>query len=277
MATTKLLTTQNLPLTGHHDWHAEVAKGSIEGHESVNVFGLNEVVSTTIEDIWTPGGSRVWLTAPVTLEAISASADDDADAGSGAMAIVVVGLDSDFNPIQEVIAMNGLSASNATQQSFLRVNTLAVVASGTYAGANVGTITVRTSSGGATQAEIANGTSGAGTSQQSHYTVPAGHSAILYNIFVNVDSGFAARVSLAFNQGAEVVSGPPFASPVTQFEIIGVQGQGSIQLGAPALIEEKTDIWLKASVAVTDAAVSGGYGFTLVNNDYLCDQGIYFS
>lgn len=268
MATKKILTSRQLPIGNSTDFLLEVSKGKIEGHFAVNVFGVNEVVSTTTEDIWSPGGSRVWLTTPVTLEAISSSADDDASAGSGARTLVVAGLDGDFEPIVETIDMNGMSASSATQQSFIRVNRIAVATTGTYAAANAGVITVRTSGAGATQAEIANGVQAPGVSQQTHYTVKAGFTAVLFTIFTNVDSNFSARLSLSINQGAGTLSAP-FSAVTSTLELVGVQGESLITLGIPAVITEKSDIWMKAVVPMTDAAVSGGFALMLVDNEFV--------
>ena len=267
MTTQKHLTATQIPIGNSTDFLLEVAKGQIAGHKAVNVFGRNDVVGTTLEDIWTPGGSRVWLTSPVTLEAISTD-EDDTILGAGARTVLVEGLDSDFNEIREVIAMNGLTVSSATQQSFLRISRAVVTSTGTYAGANEGVITVRTSGVGATQAEIANGGQSPGVSQQTHYTVPAGMSAVLFTVFTNVDSSFTATLSLSFNVGAATLSAP-FSAVTTALELVGVKGTGLIDLGIPAVISEKSDIWMRALVAVTDASVSGGYALMVVDNDFL--------
>jgi hypothetical protein len=150
----------------------------------------------------------------------------------------------------------------------MRVNTVTLLTCGTYAAANQGIITVRTSGGGATQAAIANGGQSPGSSQQTHFTVPASHSAVLFTVFTNVDSSKTARLSLAINiEPQQIVA--PFNAVQTSLELVGVAGSGLIELGIPSVIPQCSDIWMKASVAVTDAAVSGGYALMIVDDRFL--------
>lgn len=153
------------------DYALEVSLGNETGTSNVEKFGRNGGIATnTTEEIWTVSTDRTTLSVAATLEAISSDGNDTA-AGSGAQIITVEGVDGSWNAVSEDITMAGASASTATSASFFRVNRAFVKQTGTYRGNNEGTITIRVSSAGSTQAQIE---LGKGQTEQSHYTVPTG-------------------------------------------------------------------------------------------------------
>lgn len=177
----------------------ETAKGNIENNSIIHKFGRNTDVGATEEDVWTVGGVYTWLQAPVNLEAISTSANDTI-AGTGARIITVEGLDENWNAISEDIEMNGVSATLPTINGFIRINRVFVKEVGTYAGTivggNAGNIVLRTESGGATHAEILlEATVPQGQSQVSRFSVPKGHTAFVWAVYLWVDSGKSATLS----------------------------------------------------------------------------------
>ena len=98
---------------GFFDYPSEIALGRSGTRKTFHIYGQNQQVSTAVEDIWITGGVYVWLTAAVTLEAISSDANDTAD-GTGARTIHVLGLDGNWDEITEDITMNGTSATART-------------------------------------------------------------------------------------------------------------------------------------------------------------------
>ena len=78
---------------------------------------------------------------PSVAGAIQLSSTDAADtgAGVGAQTVRVVGLDGNWDQVEETITMNGQAASLASVGTFLRVNRLEVIAAGNT-NQNVGTV-----------------------------------------------------------------------------------------------------------------------------------------
>lgn len=76
----------------------------------------------------------------------------DTAAGAGAREVTLIGLDASGNVVTEAIATNGISASSATTNSFIRLYRAYVSASGTYAtaaaGSHTAAIVIENSAGG---------------------------------------------------------------------------------------------------------------------------------
>ena len=141
--------------------------GLVNGYSVVSKFGRNPSIDLgDTEDIWTVGGTKVWLSTAVTMEAISTSGDDAAAPAIGAQIITIQGLDENFDDAEEDIIMNGASASAATTTTFIRISRAFVKQVGTYLGSNIGLITIRISGAGATQTDIV---AGVGQTDQTHF------------------------------------------------------------------------------------------------------------
>ena len=154
----------------------QVARGQIQGHRNVTVFGFNPDVDTTQVSVW-PLPSLITFPASAIQMTVSSSSANDTSAGTGARTVVVQGLDANYNEVTETVTMNGQTAVTMTA-SLLRVNYAYVVTagSGNSAAGNIyiGTGTV-TSGVPATVYDIIkldynNTTTGS-------YTVPAGYTA----------------------------------------------------------------------------------------------------
>ena len=120
------------------------SKGEIEGFEVVNVFGRNPNVrvSSLLETVWDFGGTYTFPTSAAILDIVSTSTSDDFT-GVGAQQLTLVGLDSNFDEITEVVNLNGTTTVTTTQQ-FLRLNQASVTQSGSNNGAS-GNITIENS------------------------------------------------------------------------------------------------------------------------------------
>lgn len=123
-------------------------------------------------DLWEHISNLVYLTTARTMSLVSTSASDTA-AGTGTRAVLVVGLDGNYNSIQELVFLNGTTPV-VTQQSFLRLHQLLTAVAGS-GGTNVGLITATATTDGTVQANILAGISG---SRMGHFTVPAGYTAL---------------------------------------------------------------------------------------------------
>jgi hypothetical protein len=168
-------------------FNLQVGRGQIPYHQPVEIFGYSTAVGgTALGPLWEgltqSGGSYVYPGSAAQLTLVSSSASD-----TSALSVMIMGLDSNFNLLSEVIALNGTSSVTSVN-SYLRVN-------GLYCtnGNNVGTITAKISS--TLYAQI-NPT--IGQSQSSVYTVPKGYTFYLTSVQANANIGFTSSNYMIF-------------------------------------------------------------------------------
>lgn len=174
-----------MALSGMNNYfHFVTQAGSGSGnYKIINRFASNKDVDSGLEqDIWTVGGTRVYLTAAENMSVISSSSKDSAS-GDGARNILIEGLDGDYNLIEEVLTMNGTTAVT-TSNKFMRINRVFAKDVGSQ-GINDGDITVdpATSGSGSRQAYIVRLE---GTSLVSHYTIPNQYEGYLMSLHFSV-------------------------------------------------------------------------------------------
>jgi hypothetical protein len=141
----------------------QVARNQIMGHDHVDLFGYSTAVgSTAMGPLWEgltgSGGNYPFPASAAQIVVVSSSASDTA------VTMLISGLDANFAPITESVAING-TTNVTTVKSFLRINSVV-----TTAGNAVGNVTFTS---GATI--IAKVNAGIGQTQMSVYTVPAGY------------------------------------------------------------------------------------------------------
>jgi hypothetical protein len=146
----------------YEPFELQVARGQITGHEVVNVFGYSTgTPNTGFIAAWENNTAYVFPTVASTMVVTSSSASDTA------VTILIDGLDADYNTLIESVAVNGTNAVTTTGV-FFRIHSVV-----TTAGNAVGTLYVK-NAGGTTYAQVA---IGAGRTNMSVYTVPAGYTA----------------------------------------------------------------------------------------------------
>ena len=205
----------------YEPFELQVARGQVDGHEVLNIFGYATAVSTSFVAVWENNAAYVFPTVASTMVASSSSASDTA------VTILISGLDANYARISESVALNGTS-DVATTKVFWRINSVV-----TTAGVAVGTVYVK-NAGGTTYAQI---TIGNGRTNMSINTVPAGYTAYLsqFDAFssTSVTSGVYAtfRALLTSSTGiSNVVLTAPFLNTY------------AITRPYPIAIPEKTDI-----------------------------------
>lgn len=251
------------------DFLIEVAKGNIPGHSIVNKFGHNGA-AVTGSDIWSGGGVYgFYPTTGQSLEVLSSSVEDDpAGVGSnlGTWTICVYGLDANFDLQQEEIELNG-TAVVAIPGTWKRIYRIVCLTGGTT-GTNVGTITVRIASAGATAGIVAIGD---GQTQMAIYTIPNGHTAYFLKGYVSLANDTFQGESGAFQWLLRLNNG------VTgQWAVNGSVGLINIgsshwiyEYGAPAgPLPEKTDLRIKMKTASAAMDSTGGFDLLLVEDGY---------
>ena len=216
----------------------QVARNQIMGHASLDIFGYSTTVgSTALGPLWEgltlSGGAYAYPSSAAQLVLVSDSASD-----TSALSIQIQGLDANFAPITETIALNG-TTNVTTVNSFLRINLMS-----TTNGLNVGNITAKISS--ATYAKI---NAGIGQTQMSLYTVPAGYTFYLKYVQADASIGFTSSNYMKYveynknnvtgeinllNQTTFVQTlNVPFATYVAHTEKTDIQWQVVSNTGSP--------------------------------------------
>jgi hypothetical protein len=165
----------------YEPFELQVARGQVDGHTPLNIFGFSTAVgSTALGPVWEgltlSGGAYTYPSSASQLVLVSDSASD-----TSALSVRIDGLDANFAPISETIAMNG-TTNVTTTNSFLRINMMS-----TTNGLNVGNITAKIST--TTYAKI---NAGIGQTQMSIYTVPKGYTFYLSYIQADASIGFTS-------------------------------------------------------------------------------------
>jgi len=130
MATTISSVTR---LGAYEPFELQVARGQIQGHRNVTVFGFNPDVDTSQVSVW-PLASLITFPATALQMTVSSSSANDTSAGTGARTIVVQGLDANYNEVSETVTMNGQTAVTMTA-SLIRINYAYVLSAGSGNGA----------------------------------------------------------------------------------------------------------------------------------------------
>lgn len=167
----------------------QVARGQIQGHTNVLVFGYNPDIDTSEESVWPDGGSIPHPTVASVLK-ISSSSSDDTSAGTGARTVYIGGVDGDYNVVSETVTLNGQTEVNTTN-SYLYVNSFYVLTTGSGE-ANAGNINAGTGTVTAGVPAVLYDIIAAGYNNRTtgHYCVPAGYTG--YMVTGTITSGQAS-------------------------------------------------------------------------------------
>jgi len=212
----------------YEPFELQVSRGQVYGHTPFLLYGYSASVSNTAfgplwEGLTQSGGLYPFPSSAAQLTIVSSSASD-----TSALSVLIQGLDANFNPISEIIALNG--TTNVTSvKSYLRVNNVGVTN-----GTNVGNITFKQST-----TLLAQINAGLGVNQASIYTVPAGYTLYILRSYKTANIGFTSSAWINFEvQFNDNVTG---AQKIVQEQTF-VQ-QIEIDYGqVPRKITEKTDI-----------------------------------
>jgi hypothetical protein len=220
----------------------QVARGQIMGHQIVSIFGYQGAIGNTKIPVWENATAYTYITSASTLTLVSTSASDNTSA-----TILISGLDANFAPISETLAMNGTSGVT-TVNSYFRVNSLLMTSPGTSQTTNAGVITLKQSSN-----IVAQINTGVSKSQSTVYTVPAGYSFYLDLAEVNTSNSYTSANIVTYSvQAINNSNGVKLAVLQQPFVSIYLANRST----DPFVYSEKTDIqWqLVTSTATTIAA-----------------------
>ncbi|NDD54784.1 hypothetical protein EBZ39_13120 [bacterium] len=208
----------------------QVARGQVDGHSSVEIFGYSTAIGSTAQGpMWEgqtqSGGLYVPPASAAPLVLVSDSASDNTT-----RSVVIEGLGAGFVPIIETIALNG-TTNVTTVNSFLRINQMSMLNS-----TNTGNITASISS--TVYAKI---NAGAGQTQMSIYTVPAGYTFYLSYVQYDASIGFTSSNYMTAQEYNKVNSGTNNGLITLLSQSTFVQKQ-EVPFTVPVGHIEKTDI-----------------------------------
>jgi hypothetical protein len=226
----------------------DVARGLHPEHSNIHKFGFNAAIPNgSFADVYTYGGTVAVYPWPTSAQKVRIRAGGDAadtSDGDGARSILVQGLDANFAPIEETIVTKGALVSAETTQLFFRVFRAYVTSVGVYGAANTDDILIENASDADVIAHIP---AGIGQTQQTHYTVPAGKSAYLVSVQVQVAAGTTKDADVRLFQrldGSDVAV--PYGAKRLVMQFIGQQGAASFPFATFVSFPEKTDLWCDA-------------------------------
>jgi len=242
----------------------QVARGQVAYHTPQFKFGFNADVDNSLETVWAQGGLYSYLSSASVLK-ISSSSTADTSAGTGARTVQLYGLDADYNEISETVTLNGQTAVNTTN-SFLRINRMIVRKAGT-GGQNAGVVYAGTGTvtAGVPANKYATVAVGDNQTLMALWTVPAGHTAYLYE----------THVTAACTTSNKLLTTTIVARP--EGEVFQVKDKFGIQIDGgdirqvynfPIKFTEKTDIEVRAiaDAGSANAEVSAGLDIVYIKN-----------
>jgi hypothetical protein len=235
--------------------------GLIPGVTPVFKFGRNLDIdtATTPEDIIDQGGEALFPNAASTLSIVSDSANDT-NAGTGINTMIIVGLNSDYEQIQEEVTLAGLTPV-ITTNSYLRVFSLYATLSGSLQESD-GIITATHNEGLISQIPA-----NEAQSLSAIYTVAADHTLMIFDIFTSMlKKSTASQFELHFEIKIFGSNSWRVQQPISTI----ADGASSFERGTQDLffrVPEKTDIRLRVhEVSTNDIGVSAGIDGLLLNN-----------
>lgn len=251
-------------ITRPTDFTLDQAQGRFSGESTVRKFGYNPSVGTTAEIVSAVSTTTqpYWLTSATAVQVESGGNSNDTSAGTGAQTITVEGLDENFAEASESITLAGASASSATSTTFIRLFRAYVTAVGTYHGSNTGVIDIETTGG----TNIALIEAGIGQTQLGIYTIPAGKTGYLKEIFWAVEGTKSVTLRLFQYQNADDVTTSFSGAKRLIKNLPSLEGEGMLPFTTLTQLPAETDVWLEAQTSSGTSAIAAGFELILVDD-----------
>lgn len=242
---------------GNNSWIQEVAKGNVPNHSIVHKFGRNtSVPNGSWELVANLSGATPFLSAATTVRVkAGGSANDIASTGSHARTLRVYGIDDSLAFADEVINLNGASASTSTTTSFWRLYRGVVETAGTYATPWNDTAIIVEDTAGTT--DLLNMSANESQTKLGWYQWATGYDAYILSYTFTVDSNKPADIRVRSRANFNDTSAP--VSPIKTIEYFdGIAGVFNYIHETPDLIESgPAELWVEAngSGAATEVTV----------------------
>ena len=222
----------------------EIAHRRVAGAQQIQLFGCNRTIETAYETVWNDGGALYTFPASaLTMTVVSSSASDT-------MPILIQGLDTSYEPIDEIVTLTGTTPVTTSTQ-FYRINAVTILS-----GNNVGNISI--TNGGTKYAYIE---AAHGTNQAIVYTTPARHS--LYVFTAQFTSGTVNPNKYLTSRGVTRSS----TGRIIRFWESTFQRDVTFDIAVPFRVPPKTDFSIEAKSSSGTNELSIYIGGVLIEED----------
>lgn len=225
----------------------QVARGQVDGHSTVNIYGYQPSIATTFIPVWENATAYTYPVAATQMN-LAGSIGDTAT-------ITINGLDASYAIISENVVLNGATPVTTTK-SYFRINSMSVsIGSATNPS---GVVTLKDLTNTIIYAQI---NAGVGRTQMGIYTVPAGYTFYLSRIDIN--TSLNGNDFVTYQNRTTTPAGVVQLTQQAPFAI-----NYHTQRVMPRPILQKTDIQLMAKVNSGTGAVSiSQEGYLIKNED----------
>lgn len=227
------------------DYGLQVGRGLVTGVTGLSISGYNATVTSTWVPLWEIGTAYTYFNSAQQVRVWSDNAIDTN------VSILISGLDANYvMQTETVILTNGITGVLSTK-SFLRINSLATVGIVNA----IGTVRAGSSDKTVTLAAVVDG---AGRSQMTVYTVPAGYTFYLTQVnLVTNQNGSQYANYRSFTQNPQGLTTKVLQFPVTtQYNSIKI---------VPRPYAEKTDIQWQCSASASSQIGGQIEGYLIAN------------
>jgi len=231
----------------------QVARGQIQGHSTVNIYGYGAAITTATIPAWENATAYTFPATATTMNLVSTVNTGGDKTGTR---ILIQGLDANYVAISESLTLNGTTVV-VTTKSYLRINSISV-ASVTAGAAPTGVITLKDLTNTTTYAQIA---ASFGRSQMSIYTVPAGNTFYLSRINAYAAANGSSADFITYSNTTYSSTGVVQYTQQAPFT-----NSYQSQRVMPRPFAEKTDIVLRFKTSANTYAVAiAAEGFLIAN------------
>ena len=227
-------------------FNLQVALGQVTGVSGLSISGYNASVGTEYVPLWDSAATYSYFGAAAVVRVWSSSGSDTN------VSVTVTGLDANYLPISETVTLTNGATGVLTTKQFLRVNG----ANLTRTPMNVGVISVGSSDKGTLLTTIE---AGAGRSQMTIYTVPAGYTFYLTqsNWYTN-QTGSQTALYRSWTRSSSGLINIVLTFPMVQI-------YHSLKV-VPRPYTEKTDIQWQAASSSGSSRIGGQIEGYLIQN-----------
>lgn len=235
------------------DDYLNIARGLVRGTSSIHKFGaVPQMSNGTTGTIWDKNDTLYPWTAwnnPGILTISTTAANGSSSSADSGKSVTIIGLDENFNEVQETIAISG--ASGTGTQTFARVYRAYISDSASN------TTQIRVSRGATEVLRISIGKS---QTLMAIYTVPAGYNGYLCQGIASILYGGDATIDMFVRYGG---SGPFRIGH--SGEVAGTGMPYHYKFTVPVRLPPKTDIDIRASVRSNNSRVTAAFDIILID------------
>ena len=238
-----------------NNFDLDTAREHLRGQLSFFFFGFNDGVKGGFEDVHPSGGDIAWQTTAQSIEILSTSAADNGTTpGLGLQSVEVHGLSATGAEQSETILTNGTTAV-AGVLTYIRINNVHSLTSGTYGGSHQGDIICQVASGGAILSKMtgieglvnSSPKYGSGEAGNGYYTVPLGKALYITRLQVTPDSASNKSMDVVlYQRGGILDTSTPFSPRIIIWKERGALRALTKDFKTHIRVKSLTDVWFRA-------------------------------